>query len=202
MTENQNIRQNVKLYLKNRDYKKAIEYLDTHAETENVKNKISTNLSEYKTLEQKLNKSQIDNKSFFYGVNKVVMDILDIIDEITGEPENDWDFIDELNSTLKFNLVDAPENGMKQQQDLHENSNNFDKIHLKKEDIKDQEISLKDTIRKLINQLHKYEEMEISATDAEERKRYHDIIDGINSQILSYSKKLKELIPEEKTNVK
>lgn len=196
MTKDQNIRHNVKLYLRNRDYKKAIEYLDTCADSDKVKSKISNNMTEYKSLEKQFNKSQIDNRSFFYGVNKVVMDILDIIDEITGEPENDWDFIDELNSTLKFNLVDAPENGMKQQEQMQDTADTLDISQMSQFELKEQEIKLKDIIRKLINQLHKYEEMELSATDEEEKKRFHAIIEGINSQILSYSKKLKELIPE------
>ena len=196
MTENRNIRKTVKNHLKNRDYKKAIEYLDSYTNSESVRTKISIKLSEYTVLEQKFDKNLIDNKSFFYGINKVVLDVLDITDEITGEPEDDWDFIDELNSTLKFNLIENPQKNNMQHRITDESADVIEK-NLTEAEIIEQEKELKDIIRKLIGQLHKYEELELSSKNDEEKKKYHDIIEGINSQILSYSKRLKKLIPEE-----
>ena len=195
MTDNRNIRQTVKHFLKNRDYKKAIKYLDEYTDNEIVKTKISKKLEQYSILEQKFDKNQIDNKSFFYGINKVVLDVLDITDEITGELEDDWDFIDELNSTLKFNLVDNPEK--LKQQEITPNIQDAIEEKMSETEIIEEEKKLKDTIRQLIAQLHKYEEMELSAKTPEEKKKYHEIIEGINSQVLNYSKKLKNLIPEE-----
>ena len=196
MTNNQNIRQTVKHFLKNRNYKEAIEYLDRYTNNETVKYKISIKLSEYAVLEQKFVENQIDNKSFFYGINKVVLDVLDITDEITGELDNDWDFIDELNSTLKFNLVDNPKKEEIRQSITKEGKDVLNK-QLSETEIIEEEKRLKDTIRVLISQLHKYEEMELSTEIPSEKKKYHEIIEGINSQILRYSKKLKKLIPEE-----
>lgn len=202
MIKHQDIRKVVKLHLKNRDYVKAIESLEPFAADTQLKKKIHNNLSAYQNLEKELNSSNIDNTSFFYGINKMVLDILDITDEITGNTDNDWDFIDELNSTLKFNLVDSPNSSFIVQEEKHTindiESSNTQKIESQDNELKrkKEEKIIKDNIRKLITQLHKYEEIELTTPDAEEKKKYRSIIEAINSQILGFSKKLRELNPE------
>ena len=76
MIKRQDIRKEVKRHLKNRDYIKAIESLKPFAEQNHLKNKIHNNLSAYQNLEQELNSSKIDNTSFFYGINKMILDLI------------------------------------------------------------------------------------------------------------------------------
>ncbi len=201
MTDNQNIRNTVKVLLRNRDYKKAIEYLSNYAENDKVKHKISNNLSEYNNLESRFNTSQIDNQSYFYAVNKFVVNILEITDEIVGVKDDDWDFIDEMSSNLKFNLVEESQQMQTEinqmiDKELFLDLNETSAKQLDFSKVKEQEKNLKDVIRKLSYLMHKYEELKLSAKTKEEEKKYHDIIEGINSQVVNYTQKLKQLIPE------
>ena len=193
MTDDKNIRFVVKQYLRNRDYKKAFEYLDSYSSDEKISSKILSNKSKYFSLQKEFQGKKIDNRKYFYGVSKVVMEMLDIVDEIEGKSDDDWDFIDELNSSLKFNLLEEQIDPSNQQ---NVEQNDYSNKAFSDEEIKKEELKLKEIIRDLISQLHKYEELELLSEADEQKKKYHDIKEGINSQILSYSKRLKELIPE------
>lgn len=191
MSMNLNIRKQVKEHLKKREYKKALNFLeDNCSENNKAYNKLKNIIAEYNNIERQFSKENIDSTSYYYKMNQIVMDTLDITDEIAGEPsEEDWDFIDELVSSLKFNLV--KKENQKQDQLLKKADKDAESSHKIRSE--DKEKNIKSKILKLAEQLNKYEELELNVDNHHQKAKYRDIIDAINNQISEYLKELKSL---------
>lgn len=182
-----NIRKQIKEHLKNREYSEALNFLQNNCNKEETQQKVNSLMSNYKSIEQEMNTSSIDTTAYYYRINQVVMDTLDIADEIIGEPDEDWDFIDDLVSSLKFNLVD--------QTDIEEASSEVsffeddNASHMQNRVPQQTQVDVNERISSLSKQLSKYEKLEQQAEKSEEKAKYRDIIEAINSQIFEYLKK-------------
>ncbi len=193
MNMNLNIRKQVKEHLKKREYKKALNFLeDNCSENDKVYNKLKNTIAKYNNIEKEFREENIDSTSYYYKMNQIVMETLDITDEIAGEPsEEDWDFIDELVSSLKFNLV--KKENEKQDQLLEKTDKDAESSRKIKIRSEDKEKNIKSKILKLAEQLNKYEEKELNVDNHHKKAKYRDIIDAINNQISEYLKELKTL---------
>jgi len=182
-----NIRKEIKEHLKKREYTKALNFLHNSCNKIETQEKVISVLKNYEFIEQEMTKNSIDSTAYYYKINQVVLDTLDITDEIIGEPDDDWDFIDDLVSSLKFNLID--------QSDFEEATS--DKKIIKDENGSSVEYSqsnesseakINEKINLLGKQLSKYEKLQREAKGAEEKVKYRGIVDAINSQIFDYLK--------------
>lgn len=195
MTQNlQNLRAEVKLKLRARKYKDALSITLQNAQNSQLKNKLSENIDYLSNLQSELTDKKIDTNAFYYGINKIVSDTLDAVDEIIGEPDEDWDFIDELTSSLKFNLVDQSEKEQFNQQNV---------VMTKVEDGQvsfEYQSNLNDSsennqsrirVRKLYEQLNYYEEKLQSTEDTKEKAKLHSIIKAINLNISEENRNIK-----------
>ena len=195
MTQNlQNLRTEIKSRLKTRKYKEALEMALRNTDNEDIKDKLTKNLSYYSSLVEDLNEKKIDSNDFYYGINKIVADTLDAIDEIIGEPDNDWDFVDELTSSLKFNLVDREDEKKYTKQNVVMTKVDNGKVSFEYEaDLNDpsEENSSRRRIRKLYEQLNYYEEKLQQTQDTKEKAKLHSIIKAININISEENKNLK-----------
>ena len=183
------IRKRIKEHLKNREYGEALNFLQNNCNKKETKDKLNNILRNYKQLEQKSNQSSIDATSYYYSINQVVMDTLDVTDEIIGEQDEDWDFIDDLVSSLKFNLLEPDQTNSNVS--FVKNQSTEDCITTQKQtESSAKEVSVNEKIVQLEKQLSKYEKLESSAKTDEEKTKYRDIIEAINSQIFEYLKKV------------
>lgn len=182
-----NIRQEIKKHLKQREYVKAINFLQNNCNKEETKHKLNSVLKNYQHIEKEMNQSSIDSTAYYYKINQVVMDTLDLTDEIVGSTDEDWDFIDDLVSSLKFNLIDIEQKEDNEQM-LENNLNKASSINqysTQSEIIDD----INSKISLLSKQLEKYENLSQNAKSSEEVVKYQSIIQAINSQIFEYMKK-------------
>ncbi len=188
-----NIRQQIKEHLRKREYNEALNFLDDNCQRPETKAKLSNIKQKFQNIENEMNKSSIDNTAYYYEINQVVMDTLDITDEIVGAQDEDWDFIDELVSSLKFNLV-AQDKEIKDSPSFFEKKSTASEFEATSQGNTTAETSeIMSKIVLLTKQLNKYEEKELNTTDSEEKAKLRNIIDALNSQISEYSKELKNL---------
>jgi len=189
----QNFRDKVKSKLKARKYKEAIEIIKENTNVQSIHDNLNENLNYLSELKEQLKEKEIDTNDFYYGINKIVSQILDTVDKIIGEPDEDWDFVDELTSALKFNLVDQSENEEFNQQNVVmtkvENGQvSFEYEANLEDDSKRNKSRIR--IRKLYEQLNYYEEKLESKDDKKEKAKIHSIIKAINLNISEENKKL------------
>ncbi len=195
MTQNlQKLRTEIKSRLKTRKYREALEMALRNTEDQNIKDKLNKNLNYYSSLVEQLNEKKIDNSDFYYGINKIVAETLDAVDEIIGEPDDDWDFVDELTSSLKFNLVaqDDEQNYTKQHVVMTKVDNG--KVSFEYEpDLNDgsEQNRSRLRIRKLYEQLNYYEQKLQETEDTKEQAKLSSIIKAININISEENKNLK-----------
>ncbi|MBN2663344.1 MAG: hypothetical protein JXR68_06815 [Bacteroidales bacterium] len=182
-----NIRQQIKEHLKNREYGEALNFLQNNCNKEETQQKVNSLMSNYKSIEQEMNRSSIDTTAYYYRINQVVMDTLDIADEIIGEPDEDWDFIDDLVSSLKFNLVDQTDDEKGSSEIIAFEDDNASHVQNKQSQL--YQVDVNERINSLGKQLSKYEKLEQQALKSEEKAKYRDIIEAINSQIFEHLKK-------------
>ena len=189
----QNFRDKVKSKLKTRKYKEAIEIIKENTSVKSIHDNLNENLDYLSELEEKLKEKEIDTNDFYYGINKIVSKILDTVDKIVGEPDEDWDFVDELTSSLKFNLVDQSENEEFNQQNVVMTKVDNGQVSFEYEaNLNDDSQTNKSRIRirKLYEQLNYYEEKLELNDDNKEKAKIHSIIKAINLNISEENKKL------------
>lgn len=195
MTQNlQNLRAEVKLKLRARKYKDALNIVLQNAQDSQLKNKISENIDYLSKLQSELTDKKIDTNAFYYGINKIVSDTLDAVDEIIGEPDEDWDFIDELTSSLKFNLVDQSEKEQFNQQNVVMTKVEDGQVSFEYQpnlDDSSENNQSRIRIRKLYEQLNYYEEKLQTTDDMKEKAKLHSIIKAININISEENRNLK-----------
>ncbi len=183
------IRKKIKEHLKNREYGEALNFLQNNCNKKETKDKLNNILQNYRQLEQKSSQSSIDATSYYYSINQVVMDTLDVADEIVGEQDEDWDFIDDLVSSLKFNLLEPDQTNSNAT--FIEKQSTKDNITMQEQtENSTKNIPINEKITQLEKQLSKYEKLENNAKTSEEKTKYRDIIEAINSQIFEYLKKV------------
>ncbi|MEA3450737.1 MAG: hypothetical protein U9Q83_02405 [Bacteroidota bacterium] len=189
----QNLRNKVKSKLKARKYKDTIELIKENTNVQSIHDNLDENLKYLSELQENLKEKVIDTNDYYYGINNIVSQILDTVDKIIGEPDEDWDFVDELTSSLKFNLVDQTENEEFNHQNVVmtkvENGQvSFEYEANLEDDSKRNKSRIR--IRKLYEQLNYYEEKLDLKEDNKEKAKIHSIIKAINLNISEENKKL------------
>ena len=182
MQNKKQIREKVKQELLRHNYKQAINTAIQYADNQKIRNNLQNILNKYEISVEELKNKQIDAQAFYYKMNEIVRDTLNNVDEIVGEPDEDWDFIDQLTSSLKFNLIDPD--------DAHNDGNAVFAVRKKDGSVvfnfeideteKDENFK---TLEKLYKQLNYYEKKEQEATDPIEKEKLQDIIKAINLRI-------------------
>ncbi len=182
MQNKKQIREKVKQELLRHNYKQAINIAIQYADNQKIRGNLQNILNKYEISVEELKNKQIDAQAFYYKMNEIVRDTLNNVDEIVGEPDEDWDFIDQLTSSLKFNLIDPD--------DAHSDGNAVFAVRKKDGSVvfnfeideteKDENFK---TLEKLYKQLNYYEKKEQEATDPIEKEKLQDIIKAINLRI-------------------
>lgn len=185
--KNKKLREEIKKEFLNHNYKSAIELTLEQTSDQETKKKINKQINKLENIQKSLKNKEIDNESFYYGINEIVMEVLNTVDTITGEPDDDWDFIDELTSSLKYNLVDQDESEIYNSQVEMAKVQDDGKVVFEYElNEKDKDNSF-DTLKKLYQQLNYYEKKESETDDAAKKDEIRNIIDAIKTRISQVS---------------
>lgn len=185
--KNKKLREEIKKEFLNHNYKSAIELTLEKTSDQEIKKKINKQINKLENIQKSLKNKEIDNESFYYGINEIVMEVLNTVDTITGEPDDDWDFIDELTSSLKYNLVDQDESEIYNSQVEMAKVQDDGKVVFEYElNEKDKDNSF-DTLKKLYQQLNYYEKKESETDDAAKKDEIRNIIDAIKTRISQVS---------------
>lgn len=181
--KNKRLRKKIKGEILNHNYQTAIKIALNQTKNQEIKNKLNEQINKLENIQKKLKNKEIDNESFYYGINEIVMETLNAVDTITGEPDDDWDFIDELTSSLKYNLVNQDNSEIYNSQvEIAQVKDGGEVVFENEFDENDKDNSF-DTIKKLYQQLDYYEKKENETDDAAKKEEIRNIINAIKIRI-------------------
>lgn len=185
------VRTRLKKDLIRREYSKAFENLESNSSDYSVLRLVKDLKSQFQKLEQDFNQNKINEQTYYYSISKIVMNILQVADSIEKEEKEDWDFIDQLNNSLKLNLI-KPDIDRISSLETDEFPNKSQSLFLKN-DSEERIEKLKKKLNELADMLQKYESMKAKAESEYEIEKYHNIVEGLKFQIYQDSKELKHL---------
>jgi len=177
------LRDTIKEEFLNHNFKNAIKEALKHASDKDIKNNLHQQLNEIDAIKERLKKREISNEDYYYGMNKIVMETLSAIDNIVGDTDEDWDFIDELTSSLKYNLVDQDESDIYNSQVEIVKTKEDGKVVFEFEMDKKEKGENFELLKKLYQELNYYERKEEETENTEEKEKIHNIIDAIKNRI-------------------
>ena len=182
MKNKKQIREQIKKELLQHNYKKAINTALQNTDNQNIKTSLQNVLNKYEISVKELKNKQIDAQSFYYKMNEIVRDTLNNVDEIVGEPDDDWDFIDQLTSSLKFNLIESDDAQTSGEAAFAVRKKDGSVVFNFEVEDNEKDENFK-TLEKLYKQLNYYEKKEQEEANPVEKEKLQDIIKAINIRI-------------------
>jgi hypothetical protein len=189
LNKKKQIREKIKEKLKKLEYKEAINTALKYCDNENDKIRLQKNLDKLNNIYDQLKNKQISNEKFYYSINNIVSDFLEIVDDIVGEPDDNWEFFDELSSSLKFNLVNQADEDYSSQ-DVVFAFNLDGKIVFDYENEKIANDPKIVKLKKLYQQLSYYEEQMKQSNNEDEKAKFRSIIKAIEQRISEEGEKI------------
>ncbi len=176
------IRKTVKQKLKNRKYEEALRFLMKLADNKDIIAELGQKLKLYERIKKQKDEDKISSEEFYYAINRIVVDVLGLLDKITGTSDDDLNFLDELSSSLKFNLIDPNEsNFIERKKFLAQNQVKNQSDPLLEAPFKQK--GRGERLEKLYQQLSFYEQKEQKEKNPDRKAKINDIIQAIYYEI-------------------
>lgn len=191
------VKSKLKQDLLNLEYQKVIDQLFEKSTDKNTTDKLNAIKNNLIDINNKYYSKKITSEQYFNEINTIVMNIVQIINVLEKEDVMDeWDFFEQLNNSLKLNLIKDDIDKINQyietqsQIKFKESKSAFQATEVEK-NIE----YLKSKLNELLSLINKYEKLLEKTNDPNEKQKYNAIIEGIKFQFYQDAKKLKDLNP-------
>lgn len=190
------VKSNIKQDLLNLEYQKVINQLLEKSPDKNTTNKLNSIKNKLTEINEKYYSKKITAEEYFNEINTIVMNIVQIINILEKEDVSDeWDFFEQLNNSLKLNLIKDDIDKLNKHIEEIESKKSYTELNSVFKTTEQEKYLeyLKNKLNALQNLITKYEIKLEETTDQAEKQKYIAIIEGIKFQFYQDAKKLKDL---------